>query len=326
MATQTIYGKAFEYACIIALERFINSHPGVEVKANIIHNPVLSKARIAFVSLPKSYQCLLLNAGTALSRVLGQTEPRLLYRTAGLQNRVELSLQPDARGMQGDVRDVLVVRIVANTGNGWEIGISVKHNHDAVKHQRVSPTIDIGKEWIGFACDKQYWADIEPVFNYTSQFAGLIEWRNLKDKEKKVYQPILEAVGAQLLRLYEEHGEQCVANLLHYLIGKNDFYKAIVYTRRKNLMVQGFNINGTLGLPSLRVNPSVKPNLLKMPSKLYEIEFVGSSLNKIRIVMDQGWQISMRVHNATTMVENSLKMDVRLEGVPPNIFTQTVNF
>jgi hypothetical protein len=36
--------------------------------------------------------------------------------------------------------------------------------------------------------------------------------------------------------------------------------------------------------------------------------------------MDNGWQISFRIHNASSKVENSLKFDIQLTGQPTDLF------
>ncbi len=326
MAKHTVHGKAFEYACLLALMKLINTHPETELTAQIIPNSAVKKAEGHFITLTDDHKKLLFTAGTALGSVLSKTEPRLILNTTGLKDTVGLSLQTDRQGMRGDVRDVLAIRIALNNSNKWEIGVSAKHNHDAVKHPRISPTIDIGRRWIGYDCDEQYWYDIKPVFDYTNSFAGRTLWSDIEDKNEKVYMPLLKAVKRQIFRLYDKYKGNCTTNLLHYLIGENDFYKAIVLTKQRQLIVQGFNLNGTLNLPSSRRKPLVNVKQLKLPTTIYDIHFEQGSSNKIRIIMDEGWQISMRIHNATSIVENSLKMDVRLEGVPPYIFTQTEGF
>ncbi len=40
------------------------------------------------------------------------------------------------------------------------------------------------------------------------------------------------------------------------------------------------------------------------------------------MVLDEGWQISFRIHNASTLIEPSLKFDIQLIGNPPVLFTQ----
>ena len=49
---------------------------------------------------------------------------------------------------------------------------------------------------------------------------------------------------------------------------------------------------------------------------------MGRSQTTIHIVCDQGWEISARIHSARTRVETSLKFDINLIGVPPNLYSQ----
>ena len=37
--------------------------------------------------------------------------------------------------------------------------------------------------------------------------------------------------------------------------------------------------------------------------------------------MDEGWQFSFRIHNASTKVEPSLKFDVQIVGMPTTIIS-----
>ena len=64
-----------------------------------------------------------------------------------------LEFQKDEAGMKGDVRDIVAKRPKI----GWEVGFSIKHNHDAVKHSRLSYKLDFGEEWFQIPCSSQYW-------------------------------------------------------------------------------------------------------------------------------------------------------------------------
>lgn len=61
-------------------------------------------------------------------------------------DEIELKIQSDDKGKEGDVRDVLIIR----RGIKWEIGLSVKHS-------RLSKNLDFGNKWYGIDCSKQYW-------------------------------------------------------------------------------------------------------------------------------------------------------------------------
>ena len=97
---------------------------------------------------------------------------------------------PDRKGEEGDVRDILIIR----SGIKWEIGLSIKHNHFAVKHSRLSPTIDFGKKWYNKSCSSEYWKTVLPIFDFLEQCRGKgIAWHDMADKDEKVYITLLKA-------------------------------------------------------------------------------------------------------------------------------------
>ncbi len=67
-------------------------------------------------------------------------EPRL-YNSLNATDILELEIMADSAGQEGDVRDILTIRAVQK----WEIGVSAKNNHKAVKHSRLSKNIDFSK-------------------------------------------------------------------------------------------------------------------------------------------------------------------------------------
>ena len=69
--------------------------------------------------------------------------------------------QKDESGETGDVRDIVIRRDDIE----WEVGLSIKHNHAAVKHSRLSHVLDFGNEWYGIPCSNKYWNDVKPIFD-----------------------------------------------------------------------------------------------------------------------------------------------------------------
>ena len=59
-----------------------------------------------------------------------------------------------------------------------------------------------------------------------------------------------------------------------------------------------------------------------MPTQFYHIDFKSGSDNTVEVVCDEGWQISMRIHNASSRVEPSLKFDVQLISFPSSVYAQ----
>jgi|SRR3989304_3465784 len=318
MPSQTEHGKAFEFACLKSLENIIaTSGQGVKCKVKI--NETYKIANRFFDALPsQKHKDILLAASQQMARKLADLEPRLIYPVKGFNDIIDLEIQPDEKGIHGDVRDVLALRILLKSEKiGWEIGISCKHNHKAVKHQRISPRIDIGSQWLNSPSDIEYFNEITPVFTLIDSLrkSGTQKWLEVKNKDTSIYKPLLEAIKNQIERLDKSKGQSICSNFLAYLIGKNDFYK-VVLEGKKDVSIQGFNFNGTLTQLADSHVPKHRVSVLKLPSKIYKIEFKDNSNNTIHIIMDEGWSISMRIHNASTRIENSLKLDVQLIGVP----------
>lgn len=76
-----------------------------------------------------------------------------------------VEFQKDGQGVKGDVRDIVIKRKDIE----WEVGLSIKHNHDAVKHSRLSHKLDFGNEWFDMPCSDEYWDAVEPIFNVLKQ-------------------------------------------------------------------------------------------------------------------------------------------------------------
>ena len=93
-----------------------------------------------------------------------------------------LNFQNDEVGFEGDVRDIVISR------KNFEIGLSIKHNHDAIKHSRLSPNIDFGAEWFENPCSKNYWQTVNPIFDRLKILkAQNLNWSDVEDKNNSVY-------------------------------------------------------------------------------------------------------------------------------------------
>ena len=65
---------------------------------------------------------------------------------------------------------------------------------------------------------------------------------------------------------------------------------------------------------------STIPQVL-LPTRIVSLGFKPDSDNTVELYMDGGWQFSFRIHNASTMVESSLKFDIQIIGMPTTIVT-----
>ncbi|MDX6156581.1 HaeIII family restriction endonuclease [Bacillus subtilis] len=314
MGIQTRNGKALEFAFLNSFVQKLNND-----KILIESSNQLITAKEAYFSFDQEKINEMNKASLAGINELLKLEPGLLIG----ENPLLFAIQQDSKGQAGDVRDVVAKR----EKDGWEFGISCKINHTAVKHSRISSKIDIGESWFGFRSTKEYFENIIPLFQELDELKkkGTF-WRDLEDKAEKYYKPILTALNVELRALDNKYPGEIPKRLLSYLLGRNDFYKAIVNTHSKTTEIQGFNIYGTLNKTVKSKKPQLKVPQLKLPNRFYDIHFKEGSNNTLMIVCDEGWTISARIHNASSKVENSLKLDVKIAGLPPNLYRQVVSW
>ena len=318
--SNTEYGKAYEYACLVALKNHLSGQTTGTV--SITDSDAYRTAKTSFEKAEKEGASNnLIRAANAAARVILRLEPQLQYGNGDLA----LVIQTDAQGIAGDVRDVVCIR----GANGWEIGISCKHNHHAVKHSRLSATIDFGAEWLGIPCSKDYFDTVVPIFNELrdkraeaiKDDAPLPLWNDMPNKVERYYIPILNAFLTELKKLADNNAN-VPSKLIEYMLGRYDFYKVITDDRKKTTRVEAINIAGTLNKSANGHRSIVDVAKLKLPTRFYHMGMVPGSDNKIEIVCDEGWTLTMRIHNASSKIEPSLKFDVQLVSLPSSIHAQ----
>ncbi|MDD4493215.1 MAG: HaeIII family restriction endonuclease [Eubacteriales bacterium] len=279
-------------------------------------SPAFNIAKGAFNNMAANVQNKMSRASQAAVNMLLRLEP--LLENSCMDTPLYLCIQEDAMGIAGDVRDVLMVR----RGSNWEIGLSVKHNHSAVKHSRLSNTIDFGEKWFGFPCAKTYFDEITPIFEELRKLKQVhITWNSIPDKDTQYYIPILRAFMKELRRLYQAHPGEVPKRLMSYLLGTYDFYKVISHDNRNMTQIQAISLYGTLNRSAGAIKPQIKLPILRLPTRFYDISFRPNSSNTIVLACDLGWSVSFRIHNASTYVEPSLKFDVKLEGIPSDLYS-----
>ena len=154
----TTNGKAYEYACVISLQEIVSKYRNVIIE----ENSSMKIARERFNSISENERNTMLKSASAGINAILTMEPRIIEDGS---DDLKISLQSDDAGISGDVRDVLVIRKSID----WEIGISLKHNHYALKHSRLSMDLDFGKKWFNIPCSKDYFDEIKPYFEELKQ-------------------------------------------------------------------------------------------------------------------------------------------------------------
>lgn len=303
-------GRAYEYICLRTLELEI----GKIRKVKIGKNSSYDAAEKAWNLIETDLQNILkLSAITAVGAVF-EFEPLILEKADDV---VTLLIQPDKKGEDGDVRDILIIR----SGIKWEIGLSIKHNHFAVKHSRLSPTIDFGEKWYGRKCSEKYWETVNPVFDFLEDCRNKqIAWHDMKDKDEKVYLPLLKAFKNEIETAYGSD-KTIPRKLVEYLLGNYDFYKVISVDSKQMTQIQTYNMHGTLNKPTKSTKPKKIVPAVVLPTRIVSFDFKPALTNTVELYLDEGWQFSFRIHNASTIAEPSLKFDIQIVGMPTTIIT-----
>jgi hypothetical protein len=309
-AKQTKTGKAFEFAL---LNDFVERLE-LLTKVEVIDNEPFQNAKKHFTGFNETEQGLYnLNASFAVNFLI-DLEPRL-SNGISTSDILQLEIVSDKMGQIGDVRDVLAIRSLQK----WEIGISAKNNHRAVKHQRLSKELDFGKQWIGISCSKNYFDSIMPTFIYLEECKSLkMLWKEIPNKHNKVYIPILQAFINEVEKLNNENPETFSKQIVKYLIGNRDFYKVI--KKKSKVEIQAFNLYGSLNLPFNNIKSKYKISKVNFPDRLLDISFKKNSKTTVNLVFNEGWQFSFRLHSAEELVIPSLKFDVNLVSAPHSLF------
>lgn len=305
-------GRAFEFALLRVFEREISKAVPVAVEKNSSY----AAAKRAWDTISESEKTSF--ETSALAGVLKIFEFEPLVLEGDSNDVLNLQIQVDARGQVGDVRDILIKR----QGIQWEIGLSVKHNHFAVKHSRLSKTLDFGYKWFGVNCSQQYWDEIKPIFDYLDEQKNLHKkWSELPDKENAVYMPLQAAFLNEVRHSCKAKKSKIPTKIVEYLLGRFDFYKIIAIDSERITKIQAFNLRGALNKSGKNPKQKLIIPVSELPKRLVHAELKPGSNNTVLLYFDAGWQFSFRIHNATTLVETSLKFDIQIIGMPTTIIT-----
>lgn len=304
-------GRAFEYACIIALKNKIEVFRPVEID----YNSVMVAKRAWEIQL-YDMQSTLTIAADAFIDTLFSAEPRILEQNDD-NDTIVLSINTDKNAEKGDVRDIIMSRKAIR----WDIGLSMKHNHFAARHSRLSANIDFGAKWYGVLCSDTYWNTIKPIFTNLSQLrANGIAWHDLPNKDDDFYYPIINAFITELNRAYKSSPD-IPAKLISYLLGIRDFYKVVAVDKKQVTEFQSFNLRGELNKEGKTKKATLLIPKTDLPTEIISLRFKSNSKNTAELYLNNGWSLSFRIHNASTIVEPSLKFDIQFLGVPANIIT-----
>lgn len=307
-STSNNQGRAYEFACLNSLCQAITKIRS----AKIVINSSYIAAKNAWDALTPGDKALYTLSAQSTTETIFALEPNIIETGSDIIN---LYIQTDQHGEDADVRDIIIERKDIT----WEIGLSIKHNHMAVKHSRIAKTLDFGDKWYGIPCSKDYWNDVKPIFDFLEREKTKgTYFRDLSTKENDIYLPLLNAfikeISAQV-----KINKNVPRRMVEYLLSKYDFYKVISIDSKRITTIQSFNMYGTLNLPSRVSKPKIKVPIINLPTTLLHIGLKNNSKTTVIMCFDNGWQFSFRIHNAKDIIETSLKFDIQIVGMPADV-------
>lgn len=301
-------GRAYEYAWITTLFKTLEPTR----KTGIVYNSSFDANERAWNAVSQDKRNLFTVSTNAAVDALLELEPRMEEDNGDM---LLLEFQKDETGESGDVRDIVIRRDDIK----WEIGLSIKHNHAAVKHSRLSHVLDFGNEWYGIPCSNQYWNAINPIFDMLNCEKNRgTNWSDLSDKDDDVYVPLLQAFLDEVNRAYRNDPDVAI-RMFEYLVGMKDYHKIVSNDSKRVTLIHTFNLHGTLNQPShIKVSAFEVP-IAETPTEILATRFKRNSKTTVEIYMDNGWAFSFRIHSASTRVQPSLKFDVQFISTPASV-------
>lgn len=303
-------GRAYEYIFLNSLFEVISKIREVSIEKN--SSFMASKQAWETLS-SQDKEIYKISALTGVSIIL-DLEPLIIEKSNDILN---LKIQSDDEGKKGDVRDIVIMRGSID----WEIGLSLKHNHFAVKHSRLSKKLDFGKKWYDIPCSEEYWKKVKPIFDFLEgEKEKKTLWKEIVNKNEDVYFPLLEAFKTEILDQNRKN-IKLLENMLKYLLGKFDFYKVISIDNKKVTRVQSYNLYGTLNQDGVHEKRKIEIPIIILPTRIVSLDFKPNSLTTLELYLNNGWQFTFRIHNAEKEVKPSLKFDIQIVGMPTSIIS-----
>ena len=315
-------GKAFEYALAIEYLSFVRN---LGLNAALVENASMQTARTYFETSPIEERSRYLLASRSSIATMMKLETGFVSPKND-KDVLQIRIASDSEGESGDVRDVIFSRPVSR----WELGFSAKNNNDAVKHSRLSSSIDFGASWLEHPVSDAYWDRVRPIFTHLQSLKERgVNWKDIEDiKPTEIYIPVLNAFRDEILRLARQYSD-VPQKLIMYLLGEKPFFNIIKEDSSNMVVIKAFNIGGVLNQTVNGMKPTYKTREVYLPTRIVELDYKiktdgTRSQNTLNMILDYGWEISFRLHSASTKVEPSLKFDVQMLGNPPILFTQYI--
>ncbi|MBR9702278.1 HaeIII family restriction endonuclease [Candidatus Pacearchaeota archaeon] len=279
-------GRAFEYVIVLGLKKHLESLgiDYLETERTTVDN---SRDMLKLKELPEAKQKDFI---LAASKFLEWVDSEGWFIGA---DKITIDRLPDKEGQRNNVTDI---ELKIEKGEDIEQkNISVKHNHDALKHPRLPNLVaqcGIEDETIDRLWRENHDA-IWTEFNRKSKDlkADAKTFKELKDIDnsfidKNLYKPLIDAVIKFLKENVKDNPDK-VKSFFNFLTSDMDFYT--VKNERLKVIIKKF----------LDITPPTVMNI--------EYPYL-QRLNTFKITFDNDWEMTLRLHTASSRMYKSVRL------------------
>ena len=211
----------------------------------------------------------------------------------------------DASARDGDVRDIVISK------GDREVGISCKSNHKAFKHSRISPESSLRVAWRlspVSGSDRGYVQELGRLFD-DLESQTFDDWSDLGARRKQAfYDACIAAFNKEIRRLIGEIGDSEISfRLAKYFLGSKGYYKCVV--SRGGSFLQAFCFGRSVVAR------------ISFPRRLIALDSPPGKHGVLHMHFDRGFSFSLRLHNASSSYERSLKFDIQALALPQSLYT-----
>ena len=309
------YKFFFSFAFVDTLTELLQSE---NVIVDLNRTKLFERTEAAFYCLHESEIISLKETANVVVRELLNMEPNLCKKSQ------TISIRFDDSELENDGRDVVLQAKddELNIGINWNLGVKYRHVRilRGMAPNNRKCIADIGMEWFGAESSQRYFDKMQIVVDKLSESLGK-SWNSaFKDKVSEVYEPILDILKEEIRFVCDTYPE-APANMIRKFVEYYDFYEITPIARSEKVRVAAYNMNGTLGNGSCDYI-----NKIQYPTRLIEVgpkELPNGELSRtmLALVFDNGWEIEMRIHNASLKIgQGGLVLDVKMVGSPHGIY------
>lgn len=294
-------GEAYRHAWIKTLYKALEETS----MAKVVKNKVSTRCKIAWDDIDEKKQYTYLKSADAAVKTILALEPRMKSK----EDELFIGLPDDVINSSGDENDIVLTK----NDPSWKIGINFNRKRHSIMHFRLGSKNDFSKEWFGRECSGEYRRAVRPIFELLEiEKRKGTKWDELLEKHNMIYVPLLQAFVEEIKRNYEIDNA-VPRKILEYLTGNEEKYKSISRDERAITLVNSYKGDAQNAFFATTIPAD------KLPTQLIEISFNAKRDNMVKMYFDKGWILSFRIHNASTMVEPSLKIDAQYESIPVDV-------